>query len=277
MRTGVPEAAARRRRLARGLGLAAAVGAGALACGTPRVGVPPADPEYELRLGLLQAARGRNLEAQEHLKKFLDLHPGHAKADSAQLVLGRAKMGAKLFPEAAVEFQILGQEYPRSPLRDEAAFLECVSYLEQVRSPQLDPTLALRARTCFGEYLARYPGGSDSSAAVAHLHAIADHLAEKDLRLGALFVRMKRPEAARVYLEGLLASYPGTRWEPDAWLYLGRAREQLHAPAEAAVAYRRVLESYPDSEAAREARERLAALNLPPSPEDGGGTAPLSP
>jgi len=274
MRNAGPERRGGRRlgRAATAIVLAALAGG----CGTPRVGVAPTDPEYELRLGLAQEARGRHLEAQDHLKRFLDLHPGHAKADSAQLFLGRAKLNAKLYPEAAVEFQILIQEYPRSPLRDEAAFQECVSYAKQMRSPALDPTFALRARTCFGDYLTRNPGASDSAAAVAQLREIADHLAEKDLRLGALFVRMKRPEAARVYLEGLLESYPGTRWEPDAWLQLGHARLQMKAPLEAAAAFRKVLSDYPQSEAAHAAREHLSALGeaLPAAPDSAGPGTP---
>ena len=253
----------------------ALLGAG---CGTPHVDVAPGDPEYEFQLGMAQFAQGRHLEAQEHLKRFLDTHPGHAKADSAQLFLGRAKMGAKLYPEAAVEFQILGQEYPRSPLRDEAAFAECSSYQRQVRSPQLDPTFAIRARTCFQDFMNRYPGAADSAAAVAELNEIAAYLAEKQLRLGELFVRMKRPQAARVYLEGLLEEYPGTRWDADAWLQLGRAREQLRAPLEAAAAYRRALAATPSAETARAARERLSALGLPEAAAgDSNGSGPGAP
>jgi len=251
----------------------------ATTCGPPDVGVPPADPEYDLRVGLVQEQRGHHLDAQERLKRFLDRHPGHAKADSAQFVLGRSKLASKLYPEAAVEFQILVQEYPRSPLRDEAAFLECVSYAEQVRSPALDPTQALHARTCLNDFLVRYPGAADSAAAVARLAAIADHLAEKQLRLGVLFVRMKRPDAARVYLEGLLQDYPGTRWEPDAWLYLGRAQEQMRAPLDAAAAYRNIVERFPDSEVASEARARLAglAVSQPAAHDTTGGSGPETP
>jgi outer membrane assembly lipoprotein YfiO len=250
----------------------------AAGCGTPHVDVAPTDPEYEYRIGMAQSRRGRHLEAQEHFKRFLDTHPGHAKADSAQLFLGRAKLESKLYPEAAVEFMILAQEYPRSPLRDEAAFAECLSYQRQVRSPQLDPTFAIRARTCFTDYLNRYPGAADSAAAVAQLQEIAAYLAEKQLRLGELFVRMKRPQAAQVYLEGLLAEYPGTRWDAEAWLQLGRAREQLHAPLEAAAAYRRALAAAPSPDIARQARERLSELGEPESAaRSSNGSAPGAP
>ena len=268
---------ARFRRTTLGAALAAAL-AGATGCGAPDVHVDPKDPEYEFRVGMAEIEHRRSVQAQEHLKRFLDAHPGHVKADSAQYFLGLAKMRAKLFPEAAVEFQILNQEYPRSPLRPAAAFQECASYQAQVRSPQLDPTFALRARTCFNDYLTRYPGAADSAAAVHELSVIADYLAEKELRLGEMFVRMKRPEAARVYLEGLLEDYPGSRWEADACYQLGRAREQMFDIVEAIAAYRRAVEAAPESGAARSARDRLSALGETLSaPTDSAGSGPGAP
>jgi outer membrane protein assembly factor BamD len=245
-------------------------------CGGPRVSIAPTDPLYEFRAGLAENARHHWVEAQEHLKRFLDLHPGHANADSAQYELGLAKMGAHLYPEAAVEFQILGQEYPRSPLRSAASFQECVSYVKQVHSTQLDPTPAIRAQTCFEEYMLRFPGAADSVAAVAHLRDLADHLAEKDLRLGRMFVRMKKPRAARVYLASILHESPGTRWAPDALLYLGQVDELDDKPAEAAKSYRRVVMEYAGAKAAKAAREHLAKL-VARHPELAQDTAPPAP
>ena len=237
------------------------VGFGAMAgCGGPCISIAPSDPRYEFRAGLAENDRHHWIEAQEHLKRFLDLHPGHANADSAQYAIGLAKMGAHLYPEAAVEFQILGQEYPRSPLRAAASFQECVSYVKQVHSTQLDPTPAIRAQTCFEESMLRFPGAADSAASVAHLRDLADYLAEKDLRLGRMFVRMNRPRAARAYLSNLLKESPGTRWAPDALLYLGEVEELERKPTEAAKAYRRVLTEHADAKAAQTARQRLDKL-----------------
>src|SRR5204863_10090099 len=106
----------------------------------------------------------------------------------------------------------------------------CVSYVKQVHSTQLDPTPAIRAQTCLDEYMLRFPGAPDSAAAAAHLRDLADHLAEKDLRLGRMFVRMKKPRAARVYLANVLHQSPDTRWAPDALLYLGEVEELDNHP-----------------------------------------------
>lgn len=229
-------------------------------CGGPRIALAPTDPEYEFRLGQAELQRQHWINAQDHLKRFLDLHPGHARADSAQYSLGAAKFGAKLYPEAAVEFQIVGQEYPRSPLRTDAAFQECVSYARQMRSPNLDPTPAIRARTCFDEFLLRASAGADSARAGAELRKIADFMAEKDFQIGKMYVGMKRPASARVYLLDILQTYPESSRTPDVWLHMGRVEEMEKHWAEAAAAYRRVVQDYAASPAAGDARKRLDRL-----------------
>ena len=91
-------------------------------CGGPNLQIAPTDPRYELEVGRAEFASRHWLEAQTHLKKFLDAHPGHALADSAQLLLGLSLYESKSYSEAAVEFAILGREFPRSLLRDDAAY-----------------------------------------------------------------------------------------------------------------------------------------------------------
>lgn len=220
----------------------------------------PTDPTYEFRVGQAELQREHWVSAQDHLKRFLDLHPGHAVADSAQYLMGCAKFGARLYPEAAVEFQIVGQEYPRSDLRVDAAFQECLSYARQMRSPRLDPTPAMRARTCFDEFLLRATTAADTARTRAELRKIADFLAEKDYQIGKMYVGMKLPSSARVYLEDVLQTYPETTRAADVWLQLGRVEEMENRWAEAAAAYRRVTQDYADSPAAADARKRLERL-----------------
>jgi outer membrane protein assembly factor BamD len=229
-------------------------------CGGPRVGVAPTDPRYEFDRGRHEFERKHWVDAQTHLKKFLDQAPGHAVADSAQLLVGLALLQSKSYAEAAVEFSIFGREYPRSPLRDEAAYDECYSYFKQMRSAQLDPTFANRAQTCFNELLLRYPDTRFKAEAEARLAEIRDLLAEKEYRLGVLFARMQRPDAARLYLQGLLQNYPQSRWAAPAELWLGRSEEQRGDFGAAATRYRSVVENFPNDPASREAREQLDKL-----------------
>jgi outer membrane protein assembly factor BamD len=255
-----PAVRARRRAARAPSTLLLALLAGLGACGGPRVPLPKTDKRLEFVQGRTRFAHRDWIEAQQHFKRFLDSSPGEAQADSAQLLVGQCLFNEKSYAEAAVEFAILGREYPRSDLLDDAAYAECLCYFEQMRPAQLDPTFAARARTCLNEFLLRYPDATQREDAEKHLGRIADLLAEKELRLGMMFCKMKRPAAALVYLQEILDEYPSSKSAPQALLWIGRSDELLDKPAEAASAFRKLLEVFPKDPAANEARTRLRDL-----------------
>jgi outer membrane protein assembly factor BamD len=237
-----------------------AVAVSLASCGGPRVVTQPSDPRYQFDLGRAELQRGHEVDAQTHLKRFLDLHPGHALADSAQFLVGMALYGSKSWAEAAVEFALLGREFPRSDLRDDAAYWECMSYYRQMRPAQFDPTFARKSSDCFGEMEMRFPDSDQVQGSRTRRGEIADRLAEKEYRIGVLFTKLKKPAAARIYLEGILRDYPQTTWVAPSLLWIGRAWEADGRPADAAASYRRVIDGFPDSEPAAEARQRLRKL-----------------
>jgi outer membrane protein assembly factor BamD len=232
-------------------------------CGLPPVRVPKDSDRYEFEAGRIAVEGKQYLEAQNHLKRFLDLHPGHALADSAQFLLGLAQYRSRSYAESAVEFSILVREFPRSELRDDAAYQECLAYFEQMRPAQLDPTLALRARSCLNEFLLAYPDSPHRGEAGKRLGEIGDRLAEKDYRLGVMFANLKRYDAALIYLDEVLRAYPDSRWIPEVLLWKGRCLLKLGRGGDAAAVFRRLVESYPEHDAAGEARRRLQELEPP--------------
>ena len=62
----------------------------AAGCGGSRVSVPRSSDRYEYESGRVAYESKHWMDAQTHLKRFLDVHPGHAVADSAQFLLGMA-------------------------------------------------------------------------------------------------------------------------------------------------------------------------------------------
>lgn len=231
-------------------------------CGGPPTRLPKTHPRYSLESGRGEFARGHWLEAQTHLKHFLDTHPGDAAADSAQFLVARALFESKSYPEAAVEFGVLPREYPRSLLREEAGYCECLSVFKQMRPSQLDPTFANRAASCFQDFLLRYPNTTWRQAGQERLQEIDDRLSEKQYRLGVMFARMNRPTAACVYLEEVVSNYPRSRWVAPSLYTLGKCRQQMGEPEAARRSLERVITDYPESEWAREARRLLPALGV---------------
>jgi tol-pal system protein YbgF len=75
----------------------------------------------------------------------------------------------------------------------------------------------------------------------------------------AHYVRRDYPAALAAF-EGLLKDYPGTRKAPDALLKAGYCQDELNRPSAARAALTRVVQEFPDTPAAAEARARLERI-----------------
>jgi tol-pal system protein YbgF len=81
----------------------------------------------------------------------------------------------------------------------------------------------------------------------------------------AYYVRRDYPSALTAF-EGLLKDYPGNRKTPDALLKVGFCQAELKRPGPARAALARVVQEFPDTPAATEAKARLERIG-----NDGGG------
>jgi len=75
----------------------------------------------------------------------------------------------------------------------------------------------------------------------------------------AHYVRRDYPAALAAF-EGLLQDYPGNRKTPDALLKVGYCQAELDRPGPARTALNRVVQEFPDTQAAAEAQARLARM-----------------
>ena len=75
----------------------------------------------------------------------------------------------------------------------------------------------------------------------------------------AHYVRRDYPAALAAF-EGLLQDYPGNRKTPDALLKVGYCQAELQRPGPARTALTRVVQEFPNSQAAAEAQARLARM-----------------
>lgn len=78
----------------------------------------------------------------------------------------------------------------------------------------------------------------------------------------AHYVRRDYPTALAAF-EGLLKDYPGNRKTPDALLKIGYCQAELKRPGPARAALARVIDEFPDTQAAADAKARLDRLGNP--------------
>jgi tol-pal system protein YbgF len=75
----------------------------------------------------------------------------------------------------------------------------------------------------------------------------------------AYYVRRNYPAALEAF-DGLLKDYPGNRKTPDALLKVGFCQAELKRPGPARTALERVVQEFPDTPAAAEAKARLERI-----------------
>ena len=229
-------------------------------CGGMRVSVDRSSDRYEYEMGRAAFESKHWLDAQKHLKRFLDVHPGHAAADSAQFLLGMSQFNIKSFAEAAVEFAILVREFPRSSLLDQATYQECLCYEEQMSDSQLDPTFAFRTRACLNEFILRYANSPLREEARAHLGEIANGLAEKEFRIGMMWTKMKHYRAGIIYFDEVLQKYPSSIWVPDTLFWKARCHKKREQYSEAIELLRLLVDSFPDHKVTGQGERELQHL-----------------
>ncbi len=199
-------------------------------------------------------------EAVLALESFVRHNPTDSLAAEAQYLKAMTTMEMKEYPLAAVEFQILRKDYPTSPLVEDAFFQEGVSYYRQVGRVQRDITGALDARIHFSQFQSRYPDSKFNEEVNEYVLDISDLVVAKRLRQCKVFHQLHRPEAVALTLDTVLAAEPQSRLVDLALLERGRIAEKLDDATGARTAYGRLVQQFPDSKYADEARSALERL-----------------
>ncbi len=206
---------------------------------------------------------GKHQEAVDAYGQFLRRSPTDSLAALAQFHKAAAYVDLKEFPLAVVEYRILRQEYPTSALVEEAMYRECEARFLQVGRIERDITSGHEARDSFLAFLQTYPTSPWRPAVEERLVDIADIVVRKQLKSVDLYRRMGKDESAAIVLDRLLETErKSTLRDMLFWERAETARELEDADAET-TALEGLLEEFPDSDLADDARRRLGALQAP--------------
>ncbi len=203
---------------------------------------------------------GQHREATEAFAQFLRRAPSDSMAPQAQMEKARSYVAMKEYPMAAVELQILRQEYPTSPLLEESAFLEAEAHFKQVGHVKRDIGEAFVARDLFREFLARYPISIHAPQAREYLLEISDIAVRKVLKAIDVYRHLGKWESVAVSLDRILAAEPDSRLRDRVYWERARAAMKLDQPTAATGFLEALLQNHPESVHAEEARSLLAEI-----------------
>jgi outer membrane protein assembly factor BamD len=105
-----------------------------------------------------------------------------------------------------------------------------------------------------------YPRSSYVPQAEEKLAESRERLAAYELYVGRFYYRQAAYPAAIGRFEGLLKAYPEVSFADEALFLLGNAYERSDHPQEATTAFDEIVNHYPQSRYANQAKARLALL-----------------
>lgn len=225
-------------------------------------------PPGSYERGVFFAEQGKDVEAVAALESFIRGNPTDSLAAEAQYIKGLTYMDMNEYPLAAVEFQILRQDYPTSARVEDALFQEGVAYLEQVGKVERDITGAYEARLHFLKFSQQYPDSERMPEVTAYMEEISDLMVRKRLEQVKVFKQLHRYEAVAITLDDVLVEEAGSSYIPEVMWERAKAAEKMDDPDAAARMYERLVSEYPDSRYSGRANKALKSLDEEEDDED---------
>ncbi|MBE0433412.1 outer membrane protein assembly factor BamD [candidate division WOR-3 bacterium] len=223
--------------------------------------IAPLEPAGEFRRAMSLYESRKYVKAIESLERILFNFPSSEYVDDAQYWLGRAHLELKAYDQAIVEFDYLIRHFSNSALLEDAFFFRARSYLLSAPDYDRDPSNLERAVRLFDEFLTRFPNSKYTDDVKNEILNARDLLARKELENGKIYEKLKEPDAALLYYGYVINNYPETRSADEARYRKARLSEDKGRIDEALEMYRELID---DEEWGELAARRVAELEKRP-------------
>ncbi len=228
-------------------------------CGPKPAGmVLDADDQFALAI--------REFEAEHYDQAIIEFqklafnYPGAIFIDSAQYLLGMCYFDQADYPLAVMEFNKLISSFPTSRLSDDAAFMAAVCDFKMSAKAEMDQKHTEQAIEELQNFLDDYPASDRAKEARDLLRESRARLAQKAYKTGCLYFKMKKYEAALIYLQHVLNEYHDTDWTAPAQFEIAEVYYEQKRYDEAREEYEKFLETFPQDKLAGKVKQRLDKL-----------------
>jgi outer membrane protein assembly factor BamD len=228
--------------------------------GCASTGAPRRSADEWFELGQRELARRKYSRAEEAFSKFLEQHPQDRRRPEALMGLADAMYGDKRYEEAKFQYRRFLELFPANPEADRAQFNSALCSFQRMKTIDRDQSTTQEAVQEFQRLIQFYPRSSYVDEAQEKLAESRERLAAYELYVGRFYYRQGAYPAAIGRFEGLLKAYPEVSFADEALFLLGNAHERSDNPQEAASAFDELVNRYPQSRYANQAKSRLASL-----------------
>ncbi len=203
--------------------------------------------------------RSDYLDAIPDFKAYIEQFPGTDRTDDALYYLGLSYIHERDYALASAQFDRLLRDFPTSPLQADALLEQARCDDLQSHPAPLDQAETLSALARYNQFVDQYPDHPRVGEAKARIRVLRDRLAEKLLRSGRLYTKLRKDRAAEYYLRKVLTNYPDSKWASEATQLLATVLARQGRKAEAAELRKRA-PSAPDKDSKRKPEQRPQVL-----------------
>ncbi len=184
-----------------------------LAAEDPKAKPMPWQARFDGRAPLLDA-RNYAVKALDHVR----LHdPQGPLADDAALRIADHYHSAGDFETAAVFYDQLLSEHPKSPFRERAQLSSIDAKMKGYIGPEYDVSGLEAARETITRTMAEFPEKQANAQGLYHtLDLINDQEAERNFTVGKYYVRARKPASAEYQFAMVMAKWPKSKWADEA-------------------------------------------------------------
>jgi outer membrane protein assembly factor BamD len=244
---------------------------GAAACGSNRSSYQPVvNPEF-LNLTKDEVfARGEALfdekkwaKAREHYAYVYESYPNDPLGRRSLLRIADTyyEQGGSLnLVESQYKYRDFINRYPGSDFADYAMLRIALVSFREMEGPERDQTKTREAVQKLREMIALYPDSEYRPEAEKNLRAALDRLARSEHLVAKFYMKRDRYDASVSRLTYLLENYPDYTERGQAFYDLATSLDRLGRGGEARLWLERIIAEFPESEMARQAREKLEDL-----------------
>jgi outer membrane protein assembly factor BamD len=216
---------------------------------------------YDKGVGLMR--RGRYFRAREVLEKVLGrTNAGPELLADTTLAIADAYYydgGVINVAEALSRYTSFLTFYPTHPRADYAQYQLGMSYLKQALGPDKDQSTTRDALDAFRKVELNHPASGFVTAAREKADECRERLAETEVRVGLFYLKREAWAGAADRFRTVLESYPRYSRRDRVYFLLAQALKGSNKLPEAQIYFQKVLDEYPASRYAGQARQALAA------------------
>jgi outer membrane protein assembly factor BamD len=236
---------------------------------TTRQALPPLSAPDEFERAMAYFENKKYDSAIQAFERIIFYHPTSEYVDDAQYWLGRSYFENENYLQAAAEFDYLLRNFSNSIFSEEAYLYRAKSYFFNAPSYDRDQTGLMAALSSLNEFLTLYPNSEHTDEIRELILEGRNRLAKKEVENGKLYIKLKKPNAALLYFDYVLETYPETDVAHEARFYTAQVYEKTGKIDEALKRYRELLE---DSDWKERAEKRIKEIEKESSTSDIGET-----